>query len=189
MATWLASRTDVPVLGPLLDEPGVALAASWAGAAFDLTVVGFLLWRRTRLCGMAGVVAFHLLTWQLFPIGVFPWVMIAGTLVFFPPDWPERWIRPAPTASTPGPIDGRDGCWRVLAAWALVMLAVPLRHLAYPGDVRWTEEGYYGSFRVMLTEKTGWLRFRVTDADGSHVDGRPGRRADPVAGPAGGGAG
>ena len=30
-----------------------------------------------------------------------------------------------------------------------------MRHLAYAGDVRWTEEGYYGSFRVMLTEKTG----------------------------------
>ena len=29
----------------------------------------------------------------------------------------------------------------------LVELAIPLRHLAYAGDVRWTEEGYYGSFR------------------------------------------
>ena len=29
--------------------------------------------------------------------------------------------------------------------------------------MRWTEEGYYGSFRVMLTEKTGSLAFRVTD--------------------------
>ena len=50
-----------------------------------------------------------------------------------------------------------------LALWAALQLAIPLRHLAYPGDVRWTEEGYYGSFRVMLTEKTGWLQFEVTD--------------------------
>ena len=42
-------------------------------------------------------------------------------------------------------------------------MAIPLRHLAYAGDVRWTEEGYYGSFRVMLTEKAGLLRFTVTD--------------------------
>ena len=48
-----------------------------------------------------------------------------------------------------------------LAGWAAVQLVIPLRHLAYPGDVRWTEEGYYGSFRVMLTEKAGWLRFEV----------------------------
>jgi vitamin K-dependent gamma-carboxylase len=49
------------------------------------------------------------------------------------------------------------------AVWAVLQVAIPLRHLAYSGDVRWTEEGYYGSFRVMLTEKAGWLRFNVTD--------------------------
>ena len=42
---------------------------------------------------------------------------------------------------------------------------MPLRHLAYPGDVRWTEEGYYLSWRVMLTEKAGHVDFRVTDPD------------------------
>ena len=47
--------------------------------------------------------------------------------------------------------------------WAVLQLAVPLRHLATAGDVRWTEEGYYGSFRVMLTEKAGLLTFAVTD--------------------------
>ena len=47
--------------------------------------------------------------------------------------------------------------------WAMLQVAIPLRHLAYAGDVRWTEEGYYGSFRVMLTEKAGLLRFTVTD--------------------------
>ena len=121
------------------------------------------------------MVAFHVVTWLLFPIGVFPWVMLAGTLIFLPPDWPHRatgrvprhgdiWAR----SSTPDVEDraqiGR-GRWVVvaLAVWAAVQLAIPLRHLAYPGDVRWTEEGYYGSFRVMLTEKTGWLQFEVTD--------------------------
>ena len=49
------------------------------------------------------------------------------------------------------------------AVWAVLQVAIPLRHLAYAGDVRWTEEGYYGSFRVMLTEKAGLLRFTVTD--------------------------
>ena len=48
MATWLASRTDVPVIGPLLDEPWAGVATSWAGVVFDLTIVGWLLWRRTR---------------------------------------------------------------------------------------------------------------------------------------------
>jgi vitamin K-dependent gamma-carboxylase len=168
MGTWMAARTDLPVLGPWLDEPWVGQFTSWAGAAFDLTIVGWLLWRRSRPIAYVAVVAFHVLTWRLFAIGVFPWVMIAGTLIFFPPDWPLTVLgrrvgstQPRPAA----PVGRRGSRWVVagLAAWALVELAVPLRHLAYAGDVRWTEEGYYGSFRVMLTEKSGSLEFRVTD--------------------------
>ena len=48
MHTWLAARTDRPLIGFLLDEPTVAVALCIAGAAFDLTIVGWLLWRRTR---------------------------------------------------------------------------------------------------------------------------------------------
>ena len=40
-----------------------------------------------------------------------------------------------------------------------------MRHLAYPGNVRWNEDGYRFSWRMMLTEKTGHVRFRVTDTD------------------------
>jgi vitamin K-dependent gamma-carboxylase len=176
MGTWLAARTNLPLVGPWLDDPWIGHVTSWAGAAFDLTIVGWLLWRRSRPFAYAAVVVFHVLTWRLFAIGVFPWVMIAGTLVFFPPDWPialgrrlgrrtdgSASVVPAtPPAAAAG---GRRARWLVagLAAWAFVELAIPLRHLAYAGDVRWTEEGYYGSFRVMLTEKTGSLDFRVTD--------------------------
>jgi hypothetical protein len=46
---------------------------------------------------------------------------------------------------------------------AAIEVALPLRHLVEPGDVRLTEEGYYLSWRVMLTEKSGLLDFVVTD--------------------------
>ena len=162
------------VIGPLLDEPWAGRAASWAGVAFDLTIVGWLLWRRSRPVAYVAVVVFHVVTWRLFAIGVFPWVMIASTLVFFPPDWPTRATGAISATTAPArarrratrtaPRCGADGgSWPALAVWAALQVAVPLRHLAYPGDVRWTEEGYYGSFRVMLTEKAGWLRFEVHD--------------------------
>ena len=48
MRLWLAARTDRPIVGTWLDEPFVAFACSWAGALFDLTIVGWLLWRRSR---------------------------------------------------------------------------------------------------------------------------------------------
>jgi hypothetical protein len=91
LTTWLAARSDVPLLGPLVTHPSAGMVASWAGAAFDLTVVAFLCGRRTRLPAYVAVVGFHLVTWRLFPaIGVFPIAMIVLTPVFFVPDWPLR---------------------------------------------------------------------------------------------------
>ena len=42
-------------------------------------------WRRTRPFAWCALVVFHVVTWRLFPIGVFPWLMIAASTVFFEP--------------------------------------------------------------------------------------------------------
>ena len=44
------------------------------------------------------------------------------------------------------------------------MIALPLRHHLTPGDVKWTGEGYLGSWQVMLSEKSASADFVVTDA-------------------------
>ena len=170
---WLYNSGDLFLVGPLLREAWVAYAMSWAGAAFDLTIVGWLLWRRSRPFAYLVVIAFHLATWVLFPIGMFPWVMILGTLIFFSPDWPRRLLaslprRPAPAAVIAPLIAAPRGratraAAVALSLFALMQVAVPLRHWAYPGDVRFNEEGYRFAWRVMLTEKTGHAQFRVTD--------------------------
>ncbi|MEL6982813.1 MAG: HTTM domain-containing protein [Actinomycetota bacterium] len=184
LGLWLADGTDLPIVGPVLGEPIVAVLASWAAAAFDLTIVGWLLWRRSRPLAWAAVVAFHLVTGALFPIGLFPWVMIVATLVFFEPDWPRRLLAriAGRAAGGPGGLDGRPrlagdivapGDHRrstisapavgVLVALAVVQLALPLRHYANDGNVRWTEEGYYLAWRVMLTDKAGYVTYEITD--------------------------
>ena len=45
--------------------------------------------KRTRVVAYAALVVFHVLTGALFPIGMFPVIMIVSALVFFPPDWPR----------------------------------------------------------------------------------------------------
>ena len=52
-----------------------------------------------------------------------------------------------------------------LTLFAVIQLALPLRHYAYPGNVRWNEEGYLFAWRVMLTEKVGFVQYRVHDPD------------------------
>lgn len=191
---WLYNSGDLFLVGPLLKEAWVAYAMSWAGAAFDLTITGWLLWRRSRPFAYAVLVAFHVMTWALFPIGMFAWIMIAAAPIFFAPDWPlrlparlrgHRSIRQAALASTASdrvisPRSQRTapasdtvsspllhGRWRLgaigLSLFFLLQIALPLRHFAYPGNVRWNEEGYRFAWRVMLTEKVGHVRFWVTD--------------------------
>ena len=43
---------------------------------------------RVRLPAYAAAVVFHVATWLLFNIGMFPWIMVVSALVFFTPDWP-----------------------------------------------------------------------------------------------------
>ncbi|MEM9190861.1 MAG: HTTM domain-containing protein [Myxococcota bacterium] len=174
LATWLQTHTDLPLVGPLMDELWVALLASWTGAIFDLLVFPALLWPKTRRYAYAVVVVFHLMTALLFPIGVFPWVMMALTTAFFAPDWPRQaWARirratQSTTSESPkeasGPRDSRLlPSWAILllAGWFLIQFAVPLRFLVYPGNTHWTEEGYRFSWKVMLIEKTGQVDFLV----------------------------
>lgn len=181
---WLYNSSDVLLIGALLKEPWTAYAMSWAGAAFDLTIVGWLLWRRSRPWAYAVVVVFHVLTWLLFPIGMFPWIMMASALIFFPADWSLRVsaglrnhaalrlpaLLRSPSAGTAVFVHHEASVsWATrlaviaLVFFALVQVLMPLRHWAYPGNVRWNEDGYRFSWRVLLTEKTGHAQFRVRD--------------------------
>ena len=100
---WLPQHAGLPQIGPLLDELWVAYALSWAGAAFYLSVVAWMLWGRSRPIAFVVLIVFHLLTGQLFMMGVFPWMMIAAALIFFAPDWPRRLqrLRPAKLRERP----------------------------------------------------------------------------------------
>ena len=91
LTIWLYNSADTPFIGGLVQAQWVAYAMSWAGAIFDLTIVPFLLWRKTRPYSYAVLVLFHVATGLLFPaIGMFPWIMMGAALIFFDPDWPVR---------------------------------------------------------------------------------------------------
>jgi vitamin K-dependent gamma-carboxylase len=159
---WLAARSDMPVLGWLLGLPWTPLALSWSGLVFDLSVPWLLLNRRTRPYAYGLLVVFHLLTGWLFPIGMFPCVMIVATLVFFPPDWPTHfgWHTPAAIGGIAGEPPSLTLRSAVLA-YCMLQLALPLRGWAYPGDVHWHEQGMRFAWRVMVREKRGSVSYRV----------------------------
>lgn len=166
LTTWLLARTDMPLLGPVLALPWTPMAMSWAGALFDLTIPFWLSIRRTRPFAFVAVIAFHVVTWRLFPIGMFPWVMIGLTPIFFPPDWPLTiGNRAATVVSKPGP-PLRRTTTLAIAAWLAIQCTLPLRHHLYAGDVLFTEEGMRFSWQVMIVERGGTASFRTIDPDG-----------------------
>lgn len=169
LATWLASSAGTPVVGTLLAAPATAHVASWLGALFDLSIALFLCLPRTRSWAVGAVGAFHVATGLLLPIGIFPAIMIVLAPIFLSPSWPRRALvrlgvraAPTPDIAPAGPPLSAPRL-ALLAGYLTLQLALPLRHLLYPGPVNWTEEGFRFAWRVMLIEKTGHVELRVRD--------------------------
>ncbi|HET9934464.1 MAG TPA: HTTM domain-containing protein [Polyangiaceae bacterium] len=174
---WLPARSDLPLVGWLLEYPTTAYVASWVGALFDLSIVFLLSWRRTRAVAFALVVAFHSMTGILFPIGIFPWVMTCAATLFFAPDWPLRlvgrqtvWespnVRPPGHAAANAPSErysapGAFG-W-LIALHCALQVALPLRQFFERQPSAWTLDGFNFAWNVMLVEKSGHVTFRARD--------------------------
>jgi vitamin K-dependent gamma-carboxylase len=168
MRSWLAERTDTPLIGRFFTEEWMVVMFNYGGVAFDLFIVPLLLWKRTRVIAFLWVIAFHMLNVQLFNIGIFPWLMLGATLLYFRPDWPRlvfrKWKRAARTPVLPTPRSPRIAVG-LLIAYVALQLAIPLRHLVYPGNVHWTEEGHRFSWHMKLRDKQATAHFYVTDPE------------------------
>ncbi len=166
---WLQAHHSLPLVGDLLQQEWMAYLFSWFGCLYDLFIVFFLLTAKTRKLAYFFVVVFHLVTWYLFPIGVFPWVMIFSTLIFFAPTWHEKvlhFFEKRSKENTLAPIKPLQNSGFVryfLIVFVVVQLLVPFRYLLYPGNLFWTEEGFRFSWRVMLIHKEGNANFYVKD--------------------------
>lgn len=172
---WLPAKNDLPLIGGLFNKVWVAYLFSWFGAFYDLTVPFFLLNRRTRPYAYATVILFHVLTAVLFPIGMFPYVMILATLVYFNSGDIDNIItrikgisRFLPSVVTAQNLTYRPvytkGMAILFAAFFAIQLLFPWRYMFNSDELFWTEEGYRFSWRVMLMEKTGYAQFIVKDA-------------------------
>lgn len=166
---WMSRMSHVRAVVPAFGEPWLALVFSYGGLLLDLFVVPLLLWRRTRMFAFLAAVGFHLCNALMFEIGIFPWFMICATTVFFPSDWPRRLLRwpladeqqrPAAALALPGGVVSAALLTIVLG----LQLALPFRHLLYPGPADWTEEGSRFAWRMMLNDKAATLQIVAVHA-------------------------
>lgn len=171
MKIWLPAKTHLPIVGRYMYEAWVAYLFSWFGAAYDLFIVFFLLNKKTRPAAYFFVVVFHVATAIFFPgIGMFPFVMISCSLIFFSGAFHKRLLSFLPFRNSLSPGHDRRYQFRyqplislVIGIYILFQLVIPLRFMLYPGHLFWNEEGYRFSWRVMLMEKSGAAYFTVKD--------------------------
>ena len=166
---WLSANVYKPLVGWMFQYKLTAYFFSWFGMLYDTTIPFFLSWSNTRLVAYFFVVTFHLMTWWLFPIGMFPFIMIVITTIFFRPAFHEkglvqlkrlvRWNDEAVVDELKFALVLK---W-VVSVFILLQLMIPLRFMAYPGDLFWTEQGYRFSWRVMLMEKAGQATFYISE--------------------------
>lgn len=175
---WLPAKYSIPLLGDLLQQTWAHYAFAWGGALYDLTIPFLLLYKRTRVFAFSMVVIFHVLTRVLFPIGMFPYIMIASALIFFDAGLHNKilaniseWLRITKSAFDNGKsyrfpkVWLRKGSVGVITIFFILQLLIPFRYLLYPGELFWTEEGYRFSWRVMLMEKAGYANFKVMNPE------------------------
>ncbi|MCS6988218.1 MAG: HTTM domain-containing protein [Chloroherpetonaceae bacterium] len=183
---WLRAQDALPLIGWAMPYDFTAYLFSWAGMIYDCSIVFFLTWKPTRPLAYLAVIGFHVITGMMFPIGVFPIVMIGATTIFFSEEFHKKVIaflralieKIFPKASEPRPANSATFQTRfqpailsaLLVHFALQFL-IPLRFLLYsrnewwnPLEFFWSEQGYRFSWRVMLVEKAGTAIFYVKDS-------------------------
>ncbi|WP_204346695.1 HTTM domain-containing protein [Psychroserpens algicola] len=179
---WLPSKYDLPLIGNnLMQQDWFHYTMSWSGMLYDLSIPFLLLFKKTRTFAFVLVVFFHVFTRILFPIGMFPYIMIVATLIFFEASTHEKIIviikrLLSPFRSQLNPPNPRKvytfyypkPTKAIIIVFFAFQFMFPFRYLLYPNELFWTEEGYRFSWRVMLMEKAGLTTFKIANAETGH---------------------
>ena len=157
-------------IGPI----GVFLC--YSGMVFDLGVGFALLFPRTRLLILPFLISFHVSNSFMFDIGIFPWLCIASTLLFYPPDQVakvlSRWVprREPEEGGTPlrdyaGPTKKRQRLIvSLLAIYCVVQILLPFRHRLVPGNFHWTREHFFFAWTMKLAQRDDFMAVEVFDS-------------------------
>ena len=176
---WLQSKYDLPLIGgSLLQMEWVHYAMSWGGMLYDLSIPFLLMINKTRIIAFILVLFFHVFTLILFPIGMFPHIMIFSSMIFFSSNFHEKIIYQIRQVITkvskkvkPKKIEietsdlyviyKQNLTLFVVTSFFIIQLLLPFRYQLYPGELFWHEQGYRFSWRVMLIEKIGYTNFKI----------------------------
>lgn len=168
---WLPAFSHYPILGRFMEEDWLAYMFSWFGCIYDLLIGFFLFNKRTVKYAYVFVIIFHAATATFFNIGMFPYIMMTITIVFFSEQFHENILNKiknifkykGKTENVNLSLSTSKGLQTFFVIYFIIQFVLPFRYLFYKGNLFWTEQGYRFSWRVMLMEKAGTAFFYVKD--------------------------
>lgn len=162
---WFGNKSDYPFIGWLLQKTSFQTLVVYGGIVFDGLIIPALLYRRTRVAALILSFGFHLFNSYVFQIGVFPYLSLAFSVLFFPTEqlrsffemnkWDKAYQNiqeEEKSIAWPSFVGLRSSVW---VGFMVLMILLPLRRHLFPGPVNWTEEGHRLSWRMMLRSKSG----------------------------------
>ena len=167
---------ETPIFS-IIDNPIVYLFYAWSGLIFDLFIPFFLIYSRTRLYAFFAALIFHIHNIFIFNIGIFPYMAILLTLMFFPTDFPKRFLEffristnQFEKTETPDHSNQPNSFIRsIVAVYFVWQLIFPFRHLLTPGWTAWHQEGHLFAWRMMLVQKNVQMLFEVKNPETGEI--------------------
>ncbi len=165
IALWFQMKSHYWLIGPLLTEKWVQYTIAWGGILYDGTIVFLLLYSRTRKMAFILSLFFNLCNSVIFQIGIFPYLMIALTVFFFPPGTIRHLFFKKKESIIPAKGTLSIAWTWLFTGYFIIQLLLPLRPLLFKGDAHFTEEGHRLSWRMMLRAKSSSLKIDVVDKE------------------------
>jgi hypothetical protein len=178
MSMFLITQDKLHLLNTFVPMDLAVIFSTYAALIFDLTIGFFLCYKRTRRVAVLVTILFHVLNGYMFPIGIFPYLMIASLILFVDPDKPRTYWqrlrsfilkrkRPTDDGSeqTPQPVSPAKMRLTMgfIMFYLLIQVLLPFRHFLIPGNANWTKEGVRFTWMLMANVMSGSLNVVVLD--------------------------
>ena len=159
LGTWLKKGLyDVPFLGMFFFFDPVIAIGAYGVIALHLIGAPLLFWDRARPWVFALYCCFHLSNSVIFNIGIFPYLTIGATLLFFNPDWPRRFVDKLALSELSFKVPfkvPKAAIISFLVCWMVFQIMNPLQNLfASNLKTKWTGHRDTFTWRMMLNNRS-----------------------------------
>ncbi len=174
---WLTLKTTRAMVDGRLWEMSDQLANFFAaffaygGLLFDLIIPFMLFFKQGRKWALPIIIFFNITNRFMHEIDIFPLLMLASFILFIPPANVEHFLSKKIKSINVKPISTQLAVTRLkktVITFALTLfisfqVLFPFRHLAIPGNILWTGDGYAFSWHMMTSFSGGMVKFKVRD--------------------------